>query len=411
MTMTASQKLTQIRSELRTEEAEIINDKMIINMGPSHPATHGTVKFVLTLDGETVDDVDITIGYLHRGFEKMAEAGTWQQVLPYTDRLNYVSPLINNVGYVGAVEKLWGVEITPRAKYIRMLISELSRMTDHLTSIAAGALELGGFTPFLYGVEAREALYPLVEELTGARLTTSYTRIGGLAKDIPDGYEQHMNTALAHVEGLMIKVDKLLTKNRIFYDRMMHTGVLSQEDAISSGCTGVMLRCTGVDWDLRKHQPYLAYDELDFDVIVGSRGDNYDRYLCRMEELGQSVKMIRQIFKQMPKGPINVGDWKVCLPPKDAVYNSIEGMIAHFKLVTEGHQVPPGEAYFAVEGGNGEVGFHIVSQGNGRPYRVKVRPPCFYAMGILRKMLVGHMLADIIPTFDTLNMIGGEVDR
>lgn len=411
MTLTASEKLTQIRTELRTDEAEIVNDKMIINMGPSHPATHGTVKFVLTLDGETVDDVDIEIGYLHRGFEKMSEMGTWQQVLPYTDRLNYVSPLINNVGYVGAIEKLWGVEITPRAKYIRMLISELSRMTDHLTSVAAGALELGGFTPFLYGVEARETLFPLVEELTGARLTTSYTRIGGLAKDLPPGYDQHMYAALEKVEGLIVKVDKLLTKNRIFYDRMMNTGVLSQEDAISSGCTGVMLRCTGVDWDLRKHQPYLAYDELDFDVIVGTRGDNYDRYLVRLEEMVQSMKMIRQILRQMPAGPINVSDWRVCLPPKDAVYNTIEGMIAHFKLTMEGHQVPAGETYFAVEGGNGEVGFHIVSQGNGRPYKVKVRPPCFYAMGILKKLIVGHMLADIIPTFDTLNMIGGEVDR
>jgi NADH-quinone oxidoreductase subunit D len=392
-------------------EAEQLGDRMIINMGPSHPATHGTVKFVLTLDGETVEDIDIHIGYLHRGFEKMSEMGTWQQVLPYTDRLNYVSPLINNVGYVGAVEKLWGVEVTPRCKYIRMLISEISRITDHLTALAAGALELGGFTPFLYGVEARELLFPLVEELTGARMTTSFTRIGGLAKDLPDDYEAHTRKALDKVLALVDKMGKLLTKNRIFYDRMIGTGVLSQQDAITSGCTGIMLRSTGIDWDLRKHQPYLAYNEVDFDVIVGTCGDNYDRYLCRLEELHQSVKIIDQVFKQMPGGSVNVGDWHVVLPPKTDVYNSIEGMIAHFKLVTDGHQVPAGEAYYTVEGGNGEVGFYVVSQGNGRPYKIHVRAPCFYAMGILKKLVVGHMLADIIPTFDTLNMIGGEIDR
>ncbi len=392
-------------------DSDRIGDHMIINMGPSHPATHGTVKFVLTLDGETVHDMDIVIGYLHRGFEKMSEMGTWQQVLPYTDRLNYVSPMCNNVGYVGAIEKLWGVEITPRCSYIRMLISELSRVTDHLTSIAAGALELGGFAPFLFGIQARETLYPLVEELTGARLTTSYTRIGGLAKDLPEDYEHHLVTAMDKVLVLMDKMDKLLTKNRIFYDRMIGTGVLSKEDAISSGCAGVMLRSTGVNWDLRKNEPYLHYNELDFDAVIGHMGDNYDRYLVRFEEIHQSNKMMRQMFKQMPGGPVNVDDWKVSMPPKHAVYNSIEGMIAHFKLVTDGHQVPPGEAYYAVEGGNGEVGFYIVSQGNGRPYKVHVRAPCFYAMGILKKLVVGHMLADIVPTFDTLNMIGGEIDR
>lgn len=386
-------------------------DRMIVNMGPSHPATHGTVKFVLTLDGETVEDCQINIGYLHRGFEKMAEAGTWQQVLPYTDRLNYVSPLINNVGYVGAIEKLMGVEITPRCAYLRVLVSEISRITDHLTSIAAGALELGGFTPFLYAVEAREMFYPVIEELAGARLTASYTRVGGVTHDIPEGYRAKVQYAIDKCDELMVKVEKLLTKNRIFYDRMMNTGVLSQADAISSGCTGIMLRSTGVDWDLRKHQPYLVYDELDFDVIVGSTGDNYDRYLCRVEELQQSYRIINQVFDRMPDGPIVVDDWSVSYPPKQAVYNSIEGMIAHFKLVTDGHQVPAGEAYYAVEGGNGEVGFYIVSQGNGRPYRIHVRAPCYYAMGIMKKLIEGHMLADIIPTFDTLNMIGGEVDR
>ncbi len=401
----------QTSAQAQLDQVARAGDKMVINMGPSHPATHGTVKFVLTLDGETVQDMDIHIGYLHRGFEKMCEQGTWQQVLPYTDRLNYVSPLINNVGYVMAVEKLMGIAITDRCAYIRMLISEISRMTDHLTALAAGALELGGFTPFLYGVEARETLYPLVEEISGARLTTSYTRIGGLRDDLPPDYAAHVLSGIDKVLGLLDKMDRLLTKNRIFYDRMIGTGQLSQADAISSGCTGVMLRCTGVDWDLRKHQPYLKYDEVDFDVIIGHQGDNYDRYLCRFEELHESVKIIRQIFKQMPGGPVNIDNWKYVLPPKSAVYNSIEGMIAHFKLTIDGHPVPAGEAYAAVEGGNGELGFYIVSQGNGRPYKVHVRAPCFYAMGILKKLVVGHMLADIVPTFDTLNMIGGEVDR
>ena len=391
--------------------AGLHTDRMVINMGPSHPATHGTVKFILTLDGETVDDCDIHIGYLHRGFEKMSEAGTWQQVLPYTDRLNYVSPLCNNVGYVGAIERLMGVEITERCAYIRVLISEISRITDHLTAIGAGALELGGFTPFLYGLEAREMLYPIVEELCGARLTTSYTRIGGLMADLPEDYDKLVLGSFDKIRSLMDKVDRLLTKNRIFYDRMIGTGVLNQEDAIATGCTGIMLRSTGFDWDLRKHEPYLVYDRLDFDVIVGHKGDNYDRYLCRIEEIHQSIKIIEQVFAQMPSGPVNVDNWRVSYPDKDAVYNSIEGMIAHFKLVIDGHQVPAGEAYYAVEGGNGELGFYIVSEGNGRPYKVHVRAPCFYAMGVLKQLIEGHMLADIIPTFDTLNMIGGEVDR
>ncbi len=392
-------------------EDSLHSERMIINMGPSHPATHGTVKFLLTLDGETIEDVDIDIGYLHRGFEKMCEAGTWQQVIPYTDRLNYVSPLINNVGYVGLVEKMLGVTPTERCQYIRVLVSEISRLTDHLTSIAAGALELGGMTPFLYAVEAREVLYPIIEELTGARLTTSYTRIGGLTGDLPDGYAGRVAAAITKVKELVVRVDKMLTKNRIFYDRMIGTGVLSQEEATSTGCAGIMLRSTGIDWDLRKHEPYLVYDRLDFDVIVGATGDNYDRYLCRLEEMDQSYRIIEQVFAQIPDGPIQIDDWRVVLPPKEAVYHSIEGMIAHFKLIIDGQQVPAGEAYYAVEGGNGEVGFYGVSQGNGRPWRVHVRAPCFYAMGAMKKLIVGGMLADIIPTFDTLNMIGGEVDR
>lgn len=393
------------------DESDLHTEHMVLNMGPSHPATHGTTKFVLKLEGETVADVDIHIGYLHRGFEKMCEGGTWAQVLPYTDRLNYSSPLCNNVGYVIAVEKLLGIDVPDRAKYIRALVCEMSRITDHFTAIGAGALELGGYTPFLYGVQARELFYELVEELTGARLTTAYTRIGGVKHDLTPEFWDHMDAILPEVDRLMIDVDKLLTNNRIFYDRMVDVGVISQEDAISHGFTGVCLRSTGVGYDVRKDYPYLVYDRLDFDVPVGHRGDNYDRYLCRTEEIRQSIRMVQQIRKQLEPGPVVVDDWGIVLPPKDAVYNSIEAMIAHFKLIMEGVKVPPGEVYSFTEAANGELGFYLVSDGSGRPYRVRIRPPCFALMSGLKKMIVGKLLADIVPTYDTINMIGGENDR
>ena len=391
--------------------ADFHQTHMVLNMGPSHPATHGTTKFVLTLDGETIIDIDVNIGYLHRGFEKMAEAGTWAQVLPYTDRLNYCSPLINNVGYVMAVEKLLGITVPERAQYIRVIISEVARIADHLTAIAAGALELGGYTPFLYGIQARENFYFLIEELTGARVTSAYTRIGGLKHDLTptfyDNYVKYESECLRLVD----EIDRLLTKNRIFYDRMVDVGTISQEDAVNNGFTGPVLRSTGVDYDVRKDHPYLIYDRLDFEVPVGHRGDNYDRYLVRMAEVHQSIRMIRQCFAQMPQGPINVDDWSVVLPPKLDVYNSIEAMMAHFKLIMEGVHVPPGESYTYVEGANGELGFYTISDGSGRPYRLHVRAPCFYLMSGIKKMVVGGMIADLVPTYDTINMIGGEQDR
>jgi NADH-quinone oxidoreductase subunit D len=393
------------------DRADFHQSHMVLNMGPSHPATHGTTKFVLTLDGETVLDADVHVGYLHRGFEKMAEAGTWTQVLPYTDRLNYSSPLCNNVGYVLAVEKLLGIEVPERAQYIRALICELSRITDHLTAIGAGALELGGYTPFLYAIQARENFYGVVEELTGARLTTSYTRIGGLKHDLTPTFEEHYRTQESECLRLMDEVDKLLTRNRIFYDRMVDVGKMTAEEAISHGFTGPCLRSAGVGYDVRKDAPYLIYDRLDFEVPVGHNGDNYDRYLVRLEEMHQSISMIRQIFQQMPKGPINVPDWGVVLPPKVEVYNSIEAMMAHFKLIMEGVQVPAGEVYGYTEAANGELGFYIHSDGSGRPFRIHVRGPCFYLMSGIKKMIVGGMIADIVPTFDTINMIGGEIDR
>ena len=382
-----------------------------VQMGPSHPAMHGTVRIKLTLDGETVVDADVEIGYLHRGFEKSAEAHTWTQVIPYTDRLNYVSPLINNVGYVMAVEKLLGIEITERAKYIRTIMSEVSRIVDHLTAIGAMGLEIGAFTPFLWSVQAREEFYYLIEEVTGARVTTAYTRVGGVHYDLPENFAEMYQKVEDRLLRLMDDMEALLTKNRIFYDRLIDVGVISPEDAIELGFTGPVLRSTGVAYDVRKDHPYLVYDRVDFDIPVGQHGDNYDRYLVRLEEIRQSVRIIRQLLKQIPDGPINIDDWKVVLPPKDLVYNTIEATIAHFLLIIRGIQVPPGEAYAFVEGGNGEVGFYVVSDGEGKPYRLHVRGPCFALMQGLRDMIKGYMIADIIPTFDSINMIGGEIDR
>jgi len=384
---------------------------MQIAMGPSHPATHGTMQMLLTLDGETVIDADVKIGYLHRGFEKMAEVSTYNQVIPYTDRLNYVSPLCNNVGWVLTVEKALGIDVPTRCKWIRMIVCELARISDHLTAIGAGALELGGFTPFLYCIEAREEVWELIEQITGARLTTSYTRVGGLRHDLPQGFAEPYVACKAYVLNLLKDSDALLTRNRIFYDRMAGVGSIDQDTAISLGFTGVCLRSTGIDYDVRTYAPYLLYKEVDFDVPVGSKGDNYDRYLVRMEEIRQAFRIIDQCLAKIEPGPVNVADWNVVLPPKEAVYNTIEGMIAHFKIITEGVKVPAGEVYGYIEGGNGELGYYLVSDGSGRPWRVKVRPPCFAIMQGLRQMIVGGNLADIVPTFDTLNMIGGEIDR
>lgn len=398
-------------SNPKPENNELRTEYLHLQMGPSHPAMHGTVRIKLTLDGETVVDADVEIGYLHRGMEKTCESRTWTQVIPYTDRLNYVSPLINNVGYAMAVEKLLGIEIPERNKYIRVLMSEIARISDHLTAIGAMALEIAAFTPFLWAVQAREEFYYLIEEVTGARVTSAYTRIGGLRGDLPEGFQEQYQKAENKLFKILKDVDALLTKNKIFYDRLVDVGTISKEDAVALGFTGPVLRSTGVDYDVRKDHPYLIYDKVDFDVPVGVRGDNYDRYLVRMEEIHQSVRIIRQVLRDMPDGPINVDDWAVVLPPKEEVYNSIEATIAHFMLIIHGIQVPAGEAYAFVEGGNGEVGFYVVSDGNGKPYRMHVRGPCFALVQGLRDMVKGAMIADIVPTFDSLNMIGGEIDR
>jgi len=392
-------------------EQDLHTEAMLLNMGPSHPATHGTVRFVLTLDGESIIKMDTEVGYLHRGFEKECENATWLQVFPYTDRLNYISPLINNFGYALTVEKLLGVEVPERCEYIRTIMSEISRITDYLTCIGAGALELGAFTAFLYSIEGREFLWDLIEEVSGARMMATYGRIGGVKDDLPAEFPKKWAELRPHLEYLFDTIDGLLTRNRIFIDRMQGTGVITKEAALQYGFTGPCVRSAGVDYDVRKAFPYHMYDRVEFDTVVGTTGDNYDRYLVRMEEMRQSIRIIDQCLEQMEPGPVNTDDPRVVLPAKETVYNTIEGMINHFKIIFEGTQVPPGEAYGYVEGGNGELGFYIVSMGAGRPWKIKVRPPCFYITGALHKMLEGAMIADIIPTFDTINMIGGEIDR
>jgi NADH-quinone oxidoreductase subunit D len=390
---------------------DAISEVMELQMGPSHPATHGTIKFNLRLDGETIVECDTEVGYLHRGFEKMCEQGTWTQCIPYTDRLNYASPVANNFIFCEAVERLLGVTVPERCSYIRVILTELSRITDHLTCLGMSTTELGAISVGFYMNEARELYYNIKQDVTGARLTISYGRVGGLACDVPENFEQKMRAALARTAEILDDCEKLLERNRIFLDRMVDIGIISQADAISFGLTGPMLRATGVPRDLRKDEPYMVYDRLDFDVPVGTKGDNFDRFSVRFEEMRQSMRIIDQALRQMPPGPVSIEDPTIVLPQKKDVYSNIEGLMAHFKLVIEGIKVPAGEVYFAGEGGNGEVGFYIASDGSGRPYRVRVRPPCFYGMASAAHMIKGHAIADLVAIFGMVNMIGGECDR
>lgn len=401
------------KDEADLMEPELPSESMPLNMGPSHPAMHGTVRMVLEVEGEKISSADVQIGYLHRCFEKESEYATYTQIFPYTDRLNYVSPMLNNVGYALAVEKLLGIEkeVPERAQYIRVIVGEISRISDHLTCLGAGAMELGAFTPFLYNLKFREWLWELLEEISGARLTHSYVRIGGVSGDMPEGWGERLREVLAKGRTVLSDVDKLLTRNRIFRDRMDGIGIISKEDILQYGITGPMARSAGVAYDVRKDHPYLVYDRFDYDVPVGSVGDNFDRFAVRVEEMHQSMRILEQALDQIPPGPILMDDPRIVLPPKSETYNSIEAMIAHFKLIMDGIRVPPGEIYSFTEGGNGELGFYIVSDGTGRPWKCRVRPPSFANTAILPRLLVGLFLADVVPTFGMVNMIGGECDR
>jgi NADH-quinone oxidoreductase subunit D len=398
--------------EYREEELTLPAEPMALNMGPSHPAMHGTVRCLVRLDGETVVGSDVQIGFLHRGFEKECEWGTWTQVFPYTDRLNYASPFLNNIGYALAVEKLLGIETPARCQYARVILGELARICDHCVCNAAMAMELGAFTVFLYLVKAREWLFEVLEAVTGARVTHSFCRIGGLRQDLPEGFAERVREALPKTLAAIEDSAKLLLRNRIFMDRTMEVGAIDAEKAIAYGWTGPCLRSTGVAYDVRKAHPYLVYKDLEFDVPVGSRGDNYDRFVVRLEEIRQSARIVEQALRKLPGGPIAVpDDLGVVLPDKLATYATIEGTIQHFKIVTEGIRVPAGEVYSYTEAANGELGFYIVSTGGGKPHKCRVRPPCFANLQALPELIRGRLLADIIPTFGSINMIGGECDR
>jgi NADH-quinone oxidoreductase subunit D len=400
--------------ELLNDEAslELEADPMRLNMGPSHPAMHGTIRMVLDLDGENVIRLDVQPGYLHRGFEKSCERGTWAQVFPYADRLNYVSPMLNNVGWSLAVEKLLGIEVPERCQYYRVILGELSRIADHFTCNGASAMELGAFTPFLWLLKVRDWVWDILERETGARMTHSFGRIGGMAAPPTASFKDDVRQLIPEIRKVVKETEVMLLRNRIFLDRMQGVGVLTKEQALSYGCTGPVARSAGVAYDVRKDHPYLVYDRFDFEVPIGEDGDNWDRFMVRLEEIHQSVRIIEQALDQMPDdGPINVDDPRIVYPDKHDVYTTIEATIAHFKLVMEGLRVPQGEVYSFTEGGNGELGFHIVSDGSGTPYRVRVRPPCWYNLAASREMLLGGMIADIIPTFGSVNMIGGECDR
>jgi NADH-quinone oxidoreductase subunit D len=373
---------------------------------------HGTVRMVLELSGETIVKVDVQIGYLHRGFEKMCERGTWAQVFPYADRLNYVSPMLNNVGYALAVEKLCGHVVPDRCQWYRMMLGELARISDHLTCTGAMAMELGAITPFLWFLKAREMVWDLLEEETGARLTHSFGRIGGMASPPTPGFKEAVRLTVPRILGLVEEGEKMLLKNRIFIDRLEGVGVISGADALSLSWTGPCLRASGVPYDVRRAHPYLKYDEVEFDVPIGKSGDTMDRFLVRLMEMRQSVRILLQCADRMPdEGPVNCDDPRYVLPDKHAVYTTIEATIQHFKLIMEGHKIPKGEVYSYTEGGNGELGFYLVSDGSGTPYRVRIRPPCFSIVGGLGRILPGSMLSDIVPTFGSMNMIGGECDH
>lgn len=399
-----------------TQKSQDAEDRLLsecteVHMGPSHPAMHGNIHIKLWLDGERIRKSQVNVGYLHRGFEKECEAHCWQQIFPYTDRLNYVSPMLNNVGYALAVEKLLGITVPERAQYLRVIVGEISRICDHLTYLAAQGMEMGAFTPYFYLMKGRDWLWDLKEAISGARLTHAYVRIGGVAWDMPEGFAERTLDLLPKIDQVLADTDALLTRNRIFLDRMQGVAKISADEAIGYGWTGPILRGCGVAYDVRKAHPYLVYDRMDFEIPVGSDGDNMDRYLVRLEEVRQSSRIIRQALEQIPEGPITVDNALVVLPRKAETYNTIEGMINHFKLVIDGIRPPKGEVYSYTEAGNGELGFYLVSDGTGRPVKCRCRPPCFMGMAALSRLIDGGFIADVIPTFDTINMIGGECDR
>jgi len=395
-----------------SEGGDDLFERMAINIGPSHPAMHGTFRLMAILDGETITASEVEIGYLHRCFEKMAETHTWNQVIPYTDRLNYCSSFINNVGYCKTVEKLLNVEVPPRAVWARTILSEFSRIMDHCVCNGTTLVDTGGLTNFWYLFQPREEIYGLLESCCGARLTVSYGRIGGLSQDLPPDFMERSRKLLEMIPPLVADAEKLVDKNRIWIDRSVGVSAISGEEAVNWGWTGPCLRASGVAYDVRRAHPYDLYDTLDWEVPVLFGGDVYDRFRIRMMEIKESLKIIRQLLDRgMPEGPYIVDDPHVALPPKEACYTQMEAMIYHFKLVMDGIQVPAGETYQMVEGANGELGFYVISDGTGKPYRIKVRPPCFPIFSTFPRLINGGALSDAIATLGGLNVIAGELER
>ncbi|MBP9706304.1 MAG: NADH-quinone oxidoreductase subunit D [Oligoflexales bacterium] len=399
------------RERMLAEQEDHLSDRIWINIGPAHPATHGTLRFMAVLSGETIEKVDVEIGYLHRCFEKMCENHNYNQIIPYTDRLNYCSAPINNNVWCRTIENLIGITAPPRAQVIRVILDEFARIIDHFVCTITNILDIGAMTNFWLGFQAREAVYDLFEKLCGARLTVSLARIGGLGFDLPDGWVQQARDTVKIILQARDEVDRLCTKNRIIVKRMSGIAAISQQDAINWGFTGPCLRATGVARDLRVDAPYSMYDQFDFDIPVGHRGDSYDRYMVRMEEIIQSCRIIEQALDQIPSGPITVEDPRIAFPSKQNVYGNIEGLMNQFMLVINGVQPPAGEVYGYGEGANGELGFYVVSDGSGVPYRVKCRPPCFAIFQAFPGMIQGHMIADVIAALGSINIIAGELDR
>ena len=392
-------------------QLKLDGDRMLVNMGPSHPTTHGTLRIVLELEGETITRAIPEMGYLHRGVEKLGESLSYQQFIPLTDRLNYCSSLMNNVGYTLAVEKLLGIEAPPRAQQIRVLVSELARVADHIVCVGVNAVDIGAFTAFLYLFKQRESAYDLFELASGQRLHTSFTRIGGLFRDLPESFVPKTEQFLVECTAAIDEVEALLTHNPIWRDRTAGVGVITAEEAVNWGYTGPCLRAAGVPQDLRKSQPYLGYETYDFDIPVGTTGDVWDRYLVRVEEIRQSLRIIRQVLDRLEPGPIIVDDPKVALPTKDKVYNRMESLIHHFKLIMHGMEMPVGEVYSATEAANGELGFYLVSDGGKNPYRIRVRPPCLPIFSSFEDQVKGGLIADAVAVLGAMNVIAGELDR
>jgi NADH-quinone oxidoreductase subunit D len=398
-------------SPVDTLEPELGSEHMLINLGPQHPATHGVLRLVCELDGETVVKVIPHIGYLHSSFEKLGEYRTWNQVVPLTDRMDYLAPLIYNCAYVMSVEKLMGLEVTERCKVVRVILMELDRVFSHLLWIGTTAIDVGAFTPFLYAFQQREKIYKLHESLTGARITTSATRVGGMMSDLPEGWAEACRRFINEFPKTLDEIHQLLTTNAVHLGRTYDVGRISAEDAVNYGFTGPNLRASGVPYDIRKDNPYYDYETYDFEVPIGTNGDCYDRYLCRMEEMRQSVRILHQALDRLPGGPINVQDPRVSLPSKTDCMNDMESMIHHFKLIMEGVQVPAGDCYFPVESSKGELGMYVVSDGGAKPVRWRVRPPSFVNLSVIPKLAEGHLVADLIMINASLDIVLGEIDR